>query len=448
MLLTGVRLAWVLDLIDRHHKLLSYLFNIEYDPLKRLSEPAKQLCNKLRDLVSPYIEALFVTQPSFEDKIRQRVWDGIYKRIRLPITHPYRFSNISCHRHIRVDDHVQRLLSKSVRQGLPKNFEVADYGLPRYLRKGAPNLHPHRVQPTTDLVLRGQHSKNDMVYSPTAEIMAGPAEPIAETYYDPLRGYLRCPLPIQTSIHPSQWNTPCDSSSVDSNSTESNFDSNGSDEVDSETDSDSDFGEADHDYSLHTKQCSLCSLARRVNSLIASIRIDVARGTYPLSILPGATQRVGEKFEEGWLKIQATGGSPPPQNYRNDPDDKRMWNAQAKGLLEFLTARENEAREARRARLRTLLTEPRPGEDIDIYEDEDDDDNGSDSDEEKTDEDKENDGALRELSWFLNRMDVEDLEDSTDDDHFVPTSTTMPTPQGGQRLQPFTLDGRPLVFLR
>ncbi|KAI1411216.1 hypothetical protein F5Y13DRAFT_165958 [Hypoxylon sp. FL1857] len=448
MLLYGMRLAWVLDLIDRHHKLLGRLFNMEYDPMTKLSDQAKALCNKIRDLVSPYIEVLFVTVPAFEDKIKQRVWNGIYERIRFAIASPYRFSHISHHRHLRLDDHVQRLLSKHTTQSLPMNFEEANYGLPRYLQEGSFNRFPRAVKPITNVILLGQHTKNDMIYSPTAEVMAGPVKPVAETYCDPLRGHLRRPTPIRIpGDRPQCSSSPGTSSSI-SDSTEADHNDSSSDETDSDSDSGSDLGEEEYTPSSHRSHCSLCDITRKINMAVASIRVEALRGKYLPSNLPGIMERASKQFEKEWFEIQASEASRSPRYFRVNPDDERNWSALTKALLEFLTMQEQEAKKARRDRLMVLLTEPRPGQDVEIYEDEDSDDEGdSDSDEEKTDEDKENDRALRELSWFLNRVDVEDLED---DDQFAGTvsPTTMTTPERGYKLPPFTLDGRPLIFLR
>ncbi|OTA55239.1 hypothetical protein K449DRAFT_468968 [Hypoxylon sp. EC38] len=456
MLLKGMRLVRVLDLIDRHHKLLRRLFNIEYDPLTRLSEPAKELCNKLRDLVSPYVEVLFVTIPGFEDKIKQRVWSGIYKRIGSPSSSPYRFKHISYHRHVRLDDHVRRHLSKRVREALPTNFEETDYGLPHYLQRGACDRFPHAVQPTTDVILRGEHAKDGLFYSPTAEIMAGPAKPVSETYYCPRRGFLQRPLRIKRSAGQSQGSSSAGTYSNYSNSTANDYNFNDSDGTDSDDDSDSDIDEDDPS-SLQKSHCSLCSTVRRINRFVASARIDATRDAYPSSYLRKVLERAGKEFEKDWSKIQATESSRVPRNHRIDPDDERFWNGLVKTLLNYLMECE---REAQRARVVVLGMDPRPGEEVVIYEDEESDEgsgSGSDSDnedyggsnKENLNEDNENGHVLRELTWFLNRLDVED--ESTDEDLFVgPTTTspTMTTPEPGYGLPPFNINGRPLVLLR
>ncbi|KAI0096838.1 hypothetical protein F4776DRAFT_651328 [Hypoxylon sp. NC0597] len=447
-LLRGMRLVRVLDLIDRHHKLLRRLFTIEYDPLTKLSDPAKELCNKLRDLVSPFVEVLFVTFSGFEDKIRQSVWSGIYKRIGSPISSPYRFKNISYHRHIRLDDHVRRHLSKRVREALPTNFEETDYGLPRHLRKGASNRFPRAVQPTTNVILRGEHSNNDMIYSPTAEVMAGPAKSVSETYSCPLRGCLRRPLRTKVSAKELQGSSSAGACSSHSDSTASDYDPNNSDETDNDSDSDS--GKDDHS-SLQKSHCSLCKPARRINTAVASIRIQVMDDVYPSSCLPRMLKRAGERFEKDWFKIQATESSRIPRNYRIDPDDERIWDTLIKSLLGYLLDRE---REAQKAGVVVLGMDLRPGEEIVIYEDEDcadGGDNGSDGDNDKENsgEDNGDSHVLRELTWFLNRMEVHD--EPADQDPFVPPTTTLTTrtiPEPGYGLPDLTINGRSLLLLR
>ncbi|KAI1089947.1 hypothetical protein F5B19DRAFT_465287 [Rostrohypoxylon terebratum] len=390
-LLTGKRLVNVLDTMDYHHELLKQVFTAEQDPFQELKEVFEELCHKLRQTVSPEVQKLFVTSPTKQDHLhfdyqtRRRVWDSIYKRIEAPIGNPYRFTNISSHRHIRLDDQVRGLLSEEVRNRLPTNMDDRDRILPKKVQASSPGNTPRRSgNSASDRVIPGSYANDDIIHSPTAQATARPRAPISEVYDSPLQGELLRPTKIGSSTQRAQEDNyvqskkkpfatpqpqtpknrkcpkPCkshrlrlaqtpetkytspeakrtgDSDSQSDKQTPSGASINSTTSVVNATYNDTDWDEYATVASQHREDCSLCRHYKMVNAMVAEARAESTRRVMSkkerksMTLLAAARVRDFERIKDLMKKWDAT------NNPAYDPSDSRLWSEIADLMTKLL----------------------------------------------------------------------------------------------------------------
>lgn len=381
-LLTGKRLVNVLDTMDHHHVLLKHIFTTQQDPFEDLRAVFKSLCQKLCENVSPEVEKLFVTSSTKEDNLhfdyqtRRRVWDSIYKRIEAPIGNPYRFTNISSHRHVRLDDQVRSLLSEEVKNKLPTNMDGRDGSLPKKVQASAPDRTSSRsATPSSDRVIPGSYANDDIIHSPTAQATTRPRAPMSEVYDSPPQGELRRPTKIggstrraQESNHRQSKRMPLgtqpqtpenrkplkhrkshrlqDSDCQSDNETPSTSSTTSVVSVVDTTSDDTDWDEYANVASQHREDCSLCRHYKIVNTLVTDARAASARGLMSkkqrknATLLAAARVRDFERVKDLMKKWGAT------KDPAYDPADTRLWSEIADLMYDLLCENEQAEKKA------------------------------------------------------------------------------------------------------
>ncbi|KAI1454749.1 hypothetical protein F4805DRAFT_438323 [Annulohypoxylon moriforme] len=335
----------------------------------------------------------------YDYKTRRRVWNSIYKRIEAPVGNPYRFTHISSHLHVRLDDHVKSLLSEELKNALPRNMDPCDYSLPKKVQDGAPNRSPRRSPKTTaGTVIPGTYANDDIIYSPTAQAATRPRAPVSEVYHTLPQGELRRPTKISNSPRqpqdkhkqstekphkpngsqsPKQPQTPKCSQTLEQPQTPKKpklsftksprtpenkhtaakaghvkkSESSQSNKSTSTKSNDSDRHTSSKNANPHKDHCRLCRLYQSINIRVATARIEHARGVVDSqsadNALLLATQRV-EDFQPIMGRME---NNVVISNPTYDPADTRLWSQLAKQLAELLDNLAQEEQQDKQDRL-------------------------------------------------------------------------------------------------
>ncbi|KAI2463526.1 hypothetical protein F4781DRAFT_440487 [Annulohypoxylon bovei var. microspora] len=355
MMLTGKRLVSVLDIMDYHHKFLKELFTAEHDLFLNVSDRFAAVSQKLRTDVSPEIEKLFVTAPTdknafyYDYQTRRRVWDSIYDRIEGPVGNPYRFANISSHRHVRLDDYVRSLLGDEVEKSLPTNMDACNYGLPKEVRAGASNRYPHRsTTSAAGRVVPGAYANDDIIHSPTAAAAAGARPPVSEVYHSARQGELRRPIKVSKLEQEKQFVSEPYLPQNNPNAIKAFQDE------ESESD-DSDWNGDDKRPSFHKIDCHLCSHFKSINIMVAAARINVARGAVDAHSVAGVPRLAAARVGDFRANMRQMEKSQAVRDRSYDPDDTRNWPQVADLMCDFLDQHKLEHKLARNAVMKNFL---------------------------------------------------------------------------------------------
>ncbi|KAI0885419.1 uncharacterized protein GGS22DRAFT_200300 [Annulohypoxylon maeteangense] len=391
-LLTGKRLVSALDTMDYHHKLLEQIFTTEDDPTQVLREEFAELCETLRQTVSPEVEKLFIASPSNKNNLRYdyqtrcRVWDSIYRRIYAPIGNPFRFSHISSHRHVRLDDRVQNHLSEDLQKTLPLNMDPYGYNPLKKLQGGAPNRGPRPSTTTTAAagnVIRGNYVHDDIIYSPTAQATTRARTPTSEVYQTLSLGELRRPIKISNSpriphgdrqptekpqnpktstkskksLSPKQPQTfKKPKSSTESPRTPKDKiiatyaghvegESSKSNPSISNTTDDSDWDDATVVCS-HRYHCQLCRKYQRLNAIVDSIRIENASGATDGPNVKNTHFFAAQQVKDYQYILRMMERKTTVDNPTYDPADTRLWSSIAENITMMLETHERDEKQA------------------------------------------------------------------------------------------------------
>ncbi|CAJ2511331.1 Uu.00g069560.m01.CDS01 [Anthostomella pinea] len=140
MYLSGERLAQALDLLNQNHVFLRRI----YYPEGRIQR-RRVLSGSWRQLLPPGLE-----------RITSRLTDTLRPQT------PFRWSHITAHQHLQLDDGVERIMSRHVQDDLPYSTQ-ASYGLPGWFEKHIPSRQQQRSPSRTPMTSRYTAARNFLV---------------------------------------------------------------------------------------------------------------------------------------------------------------------------------------------------------------------------------------------------------------------------------------------
>lgn len=427
----------------------------------------------LRRLIPAGIDPLLGIGPNTSWSAKEDAWAEMYERLGFPVHSPFRWDNITHHRHLCLDQAISMLLPQPVREALHRNFSITNSGLPRRLQEATVAANNRRFGTSP----AGRHFAltRDLVFSPVAPALIeaahadgwlyrSPNHTPLEDEYDNQYGNLNLSALhrlVSKSIAEGHGLTAHDSNSetgsergsrshepslVHPNPGATTLPDDGNDE-----------DEEDNDVHPQTYHCELCQIIRKVNIRLARMRVNVVDGIKAVHELIAELDNLRKDFEEEWEHIVSRelirnerGYHPIPYffwllpRYEYRPNvELHMLDLDLVSFLEFL-----EGCHMRREDVYDDGTEygghssSESEEDYEEDDEEDDDDDDDDDDDNDDDEDHDHD-----TSNIENVPPVEEPESQTDEEE--DTESTLPqAPPAPPGKRPLTINGEPLINFR